>query len=828
MLISTPLIGAVNRVFPGDTIKKLRVDTISEPETLDTKVIYNARDSSRYEADSNKFYLFGDAYVEYGTMNLKAEFIEIDYSKNLVTAYGYIDSTGKKAGTPVFKDGAQEFNAEKIMYNLKTKKGKIFNVLTKQGDLLVFGNQIKRDSTEIIYIKNLECIPCQDQDARTKFKASKAKVIPDDKIVTGPMYLEIGGVPTPLLLPFGYFPNTKKRHNGILIPYVGNSPGQGYFLRDAGFYWGINDRTDMIIHGDLYSNGSWGLRTTNDYNVLYKYAGALNLGYSEFVIGDKDVPAGYNKQKSYHLTWMHTQDNKNNPSIRFGANVNYVNQKYNKYSPTNSGNYLTNTFQSNINFTKSNRWSSLSINATHSQNTITKLVDISFPQLTFNVNRFFPFKRQNAVRQNVFDKLGINYLLEMRNTYSTYDSLLFKGDMEKHMKYGVRHTIPISTNFNVFKYITVTPGINLSSVMYTKTTQKEFIKTGTIYGVKSDTINAFSAGYDANFSTAVNTKLFMDYIFRGKRLKQVRHLLIPSVTYVYRPDFGEEQYGFWKKVNTDTLGHYQNYSKFENTIFGGPGIGKQNSLGINLNNNLEAKVRHKTDTGFVFNKVTLIQNLSLSTNYNFAADSFKMSLVNVSARTKIWKFFDLVGNALFDPYGYDYTTKHRFSTYSYEYDGKIARFTTANVAVNANFSSNALRAMAIARKPPNLTNGAEKGAEKINTDNEQLPWNLSLFYNLTFDKATTVKVKTIQTLNFSGDVSVTKFWKVGVTSGYDFTNNKLSYTSVNVYRDLKCWEARISWVPFGFRKSYSVTINLKTSMLSDIKIPRQRNWYDNF
>ncbi len=817
----------VTPVQKDSTVNLVTVDTLEEDEPLDKTVIYNARDSSRYEAKGNKVYLFGGAYVEYGDMNLKSEFIEIDNDKNLVTAYGTVDSTGKKVGTPIFKDNTQEFNAEKIMYNLKTKKGKIFNVLTKQGDLLVFGNEIKKDSTDVIYMKNLKCYPCQFEDAKTAFRATKAKIIPDDKIVTGPMYMEISGVPTPLMLPFGYFPNSKKRHNGILLPFVGNSPGQGYFFKDGGFYWGISDKTDMTIRGDIYSNGSWGLRTTNAYNVLYKFAGAINLGYSEFIIGDKDVPSGYSKQKSYNVNWLHTQDNKNDPSVRFTANVNYINQKYNKFNSLNSGQYLANTFQSNVNFTKSWRLSSLSINAMGSQNTITGIVDLSFPQLTFNVNRFFPFKRENAVKPNVFDKIGVNYLLEAQNTLSGFDSILFKGDIEKRMRYGIRHSLPISTNFNVLKYITVTPAMNLSSVMYTKSTRKELIEaTNTL---KTDTVNGFVAGYDANFTTAVSTKLFMDYYFKSKRLKQIRHLLIPTVTYLYRPDFGEEQYGFWKNITVDTLGRKQYYSIFQNNVFGGPQQGEQNTLNFGLNNNIEAKVRQKTDTGFVYNKVTILQNLGIGGYYNFAADSFNLSDINITARNKLFKFFDLVGNAVFDPYIYDTILKKHRPEFQYDQNGQWARFTTANIAVNAAFSSNIVEAIRNARKPPNMTNGAERGAEQTTPTEGPLPWNLNIFYNLNITQTHIgAKTKYTQSLNFSGSIDVTKYWKVGVTSGYDFTNKQLSYTSMNLYRDLKCWEARIDWIPFGFRKSYSLTINLKSSMLSDIKIPRQRQWYDNY
>lgn len=816
---------------PVDTIKKVNVDTLSKDEMLESKVDYKANDSIVYLANKKIAMLFGDANVVYENMTVTAEVIEIDYSTNIVTAYGLPDSTGKLSGTPVFKDGEQEMNAEKIMFNLKSKKGKIFNALTKQGELLVYGNEIKKDSNNVIYMKNMKCIPCEFADSRTVFRATKAKIIPNDKIVTGPMYLEIGGVPTPLGLPFGFFPNTKKQHNGVLLPFYGNSPTQGFFLRDGGVYFGINDKTDMIIRGDIYSNGSWGLRTTNNYNVLYKATGAINLGFSQFNVGDKDIPTEYKKFQSYSVAWTHRQDNKNNPKVNFGANVNYQNSLYNKYNALNSGQYLTNTFQSNINFSRTFKIGSLSLNATHNQNTNTKQVDITFPQLTFNVNRFYPFKRENAVKQNILDKIGVNYLFEARNTLSGYDSTIFKGNIENNLKYGVRHNLPISTNFNVAKYITVTPALNLSSVMYTKTTRRQFLKDELYrYKDSAQIINSFEAAYDASFSTAFNTKLFVDFMYKRGKLKQIRHLLIPTLTYVYRPDFSEEQYGFYKTTQIDTLGRTRKYSIFENTIFGGPAAGAQNALNINLSNNIEAKVKQQTDTGIVFKKVVLLQNLGITGGYNFAADSFQMSQIGVTARNKIWKFFDVVAGVNYDPYGYDKVGRRRVADFSTSHGGPLLRFVNANFAINASFGSNSLEALKKAKQSPNLTNGAERGAVKSLTSVEKLPWNLSMFFNYTIipDQLDPSKLNTTQTLNFSGDLMPTKYWKLGVTSGYDFVNKQLSYTSFDIYRDLKCWEARIGWVPFGFRKSYNLTINLKTSMLSDIKVPRQRQWYDNF
>lgn len=819
-----------------DSIKTVTVDSLDKEdniEPLEHAIIYNARDSIRYETSGKKIYLFGDAYVEQESMNLKAEFIEIDNEKNTVTAYGKKDSLGKNTGTPVFKDGTQEIACRKMIYNIKTKKGKIFDIQTKEGDLLLMGSEVKKDSNNVVYMKDLKCIPCQYEDARTIFKAKKAKIIPNDKIVTGPMHLEIGGVPTPLGLPFGYFPTTKKRHSGILIPFYGNSDALGFYLKDGGVYWGIGEKTDMTIRGDIYSNGSWGLRTTNNYDINYKFNGSLALGYSEFRSGEKEIPSAYSKQRDISINWRHTQDQKNNPTIRFSSDVNVRTSKYNKFNSQNTGQYLTNTFQSNISFSKTFKVGTLSVNARHDQNTQTRIMNISFPELTFNVNRFYPFKNEKRIKQNPIDKIGISYLLEARNTLSGKDTSIFKGNVGDSLKYGFRHSLPISTNITLFKYFTLTPSLNLSAVMYTKTTNK-YLDTQTNTIVKTTDRN-FRTGYDANFNTAITTKIFMDYLFKSKLIKQIRHLLIPSIAYTYRPDFGKEQFGFWKDVISDTTNKIKTkYSIFENTLFNGPVQGTQNSLSMNLSNNLEAKIRKKTDTGFVYNKTTILQNLSFSGLYNFAADSFKMSLVSITGRTKIWKYFDLLFNSSFDPYyttvltnsvsntDYAYRTKY----YLLNSNGRVADFKTGNIAINASFSSRSLVAKV---KKPDLTNGAEKGAVATNTAQaqEKLPWNLNIYYNVTYSKVLN-KIHDIQTLNFSGDVSVTKYWKLGLTSGYDFTNRNLSYTSINVYRDLRCWEARIDWVPFGFRKSYGITINLKTSMLSDVKIPRQRQWYDNF
>jgi hypothetical protein len=843
VLLISLIISELNaQTQPNDTLKKVSADTLKvneDSESLEEKVDYSGEDSVVALPQEGRAIMYGKAKVNYGSVDMQSEVIEINYSKNLIIAKGKRDSLGKPYGNPTFKDGSETIEADTIIYNLKSKKGKIFNALTRQGELLVVGDEIKKDSLNNVYFKDMRCIPCQEADARTVFRAKKAKAIPDDKIVTGPMYLEIAGVPTLLGLPFGYFPNTKKQANGILLPTFGNSAERGYNLSQGGFYWGISEKTDMEIRGDIFANGTWALSSLNRYNVLYKSTGNTFVKYSNFIVGDKDIPSSYSKKITYQINWQHTQDNKSDPSIRFTANVNYVgNQQYNRFNAINSGQYLQNTFMSNIVFSKTFKMSSLSLNAMHNQNSISKQMEITLPQLTYNVNRFFPFKKENAIKQNVFDKLGMSYLLEAKNTLSGRDSTIFKGSPLDSLNYGLRQSIPVSTNFNILKYITVTPGLNLSSVMYTKSIQKSFYsetvsKTyvrgdGTsitrdtlVHGVRTQTLNELAAGYDANFSTAFNTKLYFDYQFLTGKVKQIRHVLIPTITYNYRPDFGEEQYGFWKKYQTDTLGNTLRYSVFEKGIYGGPGMGKQNAITVNLNNNIEAKIKQVTDTGITYKKVVLIQGLGINGSYNLAADSFKMSPIGVTLRTVLFKYFDINANSNFNPYYYDKISGYTYSRYTFNEDGRLARLTNASFAISTSIGSNMIEALKKIRQSPDMTNGAERGAKEDLDPSERLPWNLRINYNLNLSNNNDWKLQPSHTMNFSGDLMPTKFWKIGVTSGFDFINQRLSYTSFSVYRDLKCWEAHIDWIPFGLRKSYMLTLNLKTSMLNEFKIPKR-------
>jgi hypothetical protein len=791
----------------------VREDTLTD-DALEEEIKYNARDSIRFEVKSQRIFLYGEATVEFSGKILTAAHIEIDNKNNLVSAKGIIDSLGHTVGRPEFKDGENVMRADTIEYNTKSKRGKIYGVLTKQADMLIYGEVIKKDSNNVLYIKNAKCIPCEFEDAIFYFRATKAKVIPDDKIVTGPIFVEVAGLQTPVGLPFGYFPNVKgKSKGGIIMPSFGQSPNQGYYLQNGGVYIPINNRTDMEVRGDIYSVGSWALYTTNRYYKRYKYVGNLNLGFKQIVLGEKEIPfkqnptLGYQKLNNFSVAWIHTQDAKRRPNERFSANVNVQSAFNNKYNPENSTQYLTNTFFSNINYGYTFKNAAININARHNQNTQSHSMEVSFPELTFNTVRFFPFKNENRVRPNFLDKIGISYTLEAKSFLRAADSTFFKKNSLDSIQYGVRHTIPISTNLNVLKYFTLTPAVNFSAVNYLK--YKDYHYDTLLGRAVKDTVDQFKTGFDVNLSTNLTTKLFGDYYFKTKRLRQIRHFVIPTVGVTYHPNMQSQKLGFYRTVQYDTLGHYQPYSIFAGGIYGGPQGPESGLLTYGLNNNFEAKVRHKTDSGFVDKKIVLLQNLGINGSYSMSAKELKWSPINVTARTRVWKNIDLMGGAVFDSYSTD-SLGNRINKSYYTDKKKLLRYTNSQLAVNAAFNPQ------VFAKPGEQPKGN---------------WNFNINYNIFFQKNYNMTIvtpnKPTQQLNFNCMMQVTEKWRVSVNSGYDFNTRNLSYTSFNVYRDLRCWEAKIDWVPFGFNKRYAVGINLKSPSLRDVKIPRQRAWYDN-
>ena len=829
---------------------------------LKSKVEYSAEDSIRFDITTQKAYLFGNAKVDYETVTLTAEYIELDMGSNIVYAIGKMDSTGKLIGKPIFSDDGQEFSTETITYNFDTEKGLITQVITTEGEGFIHSDTAKKFPDDILYIKNGAYTTCDLEHPHFSIKSPRIKIIPDDKIITGPAYLTIADIPTPLVVPFGLFPNKKGRSSGILIPTYGESLVAGFFLKDGGYYFGVSDRLDVALRGDIYSKGSWALKARSNYKKRYKYKGYLDISYSEFQFGEPELPS-FSKQEDFFIQWSHKQDAKARPNSTFSAKVNAGSKNYNKYNSNNSSDYLTNTFQSNVSFSKSwaNKPYNLSLNARHNQNTLTNVVDISLPEIAFSVNRVYPFKGKNkTAKGNAFKNIGIAYRMDAINKISTYDSLLFSDTEFSDFSNGVRHTIPISTSIKLFKYINLNPSINFTDRWYFQSIEKRWIddtlftNIDTIVGyIKSDTIIGFQNAYDFNFKASLTTKLFGMIQFKSKHIKAIRHVLTPNIGFTYRPNFGDNQWGYYKKVQSDTLGNILEYSKFgDNTTwrgyYGSPPSGKSGVLNFSLTNNLEMKVRSKKDTVSHTRKIMLIENLVVSASYNMALDSLNWSKISLSGFTR------LIGDqlfvryaAFFDPYilvADSNGTTTRINKYEINEYGRLARQENSDwfVSLNLRLSPDIFK-----RTDKPVTNtervsdkGSEEELEMINSNPESFvdfstPWSVNIGYNLSYlnryyytssASRDSISSKLIQTVSINGEVNITDKWKITARVDYDFVDEDFSYASFDIYRDLHCWEINFNWIPFGFRQSYNFGIKVKSSVLQDLKLTRKREWYD--
>lgn len=838
---------------PASTATAVSTSTVTaSPESnsgLQSKVDYSAFDSIRFDVSNQKMYLFGVAKVLYEDMELKADFIEFDMVKNVAYARGardssgnvIVDSLGLPVGDPEFQDGAKSFDAKELTYSFKTKKGKIKEVTTKEGEAYIHAIDAKKDTGDVYYIKNGRYTTCDLSHPHFYLQATKIKIIPDDKIIIGPAYLSIADVPTPLGLPFGVFPNKKGRKSGVLIPAYGESE-LGFFLKDGGYYLGFSDYFDVALRGDLYSKGSYGLKTNSNYARRYKFNGFLGLSFAQIQISEPEFP-DYRESKDFFVRWNHTQDPKANPTSRFSANVNAGSSTYQTYNSNTANDYLSNTLLSNISWNKSwqGRPYNLSVNMAHSQNTKLKTVDVTLPEVALTRNRRYLFQGKNFTgKPNVFQKIGYSWSLNAKNQISTYDTLIFKPrslefqpQVKDQFRNGLKATIPISTSMNLGPII-ITPSASMNHYGYFRSYNRHYLMTSTGKdSIAIDTLRGFKYAYDYNASVAMSTKLYGMYAFKNARVKAIRHVMTPSASLSYRPDFSELRYRYYETIQVDTTlpDTTQLFSHFSNGVYGYPASGKSGFLNFAINNNLEMKLRPaKKDTSGMDRKVMLIENFGISSAYNLAADSMNWSVINLNARTRLFKVVDITLSGIIDPYMYDSTLKKRINRFEMDTTGKIGTLTSAVFSL-----STSLRSL-VKKQDPKKKIPARKLREyadelayiQAHPDyyvDFSVPWDLSVFYNVVYAKPA-LEDTFIQSLTFNGNLSVTKNWKVGFRSGFDFVKKDFTYTSFDVYRDLHCWEMRLNWIPFGFRKSYMLTIAVKASVLQDLKLNRKRDWYD--
>lgn len=799
---------------------KIKKDSLKiSKNAIEEVVKYQAEDSIVFVVDSQKVYMFGKAEVQYGEVNLKAGVIAMDQEKNLVTAHGVPDSLDKLVENPEFSDGTQNFNAKHMIYNTKTKKGKIKDISTIEGENYLRGESVKKDSNNVTYMQHGVYTTCNLEKPHFHFALSKLKVIPDDKIITGPANLVIAGIPTPLALPFGFFPNTKGRANGILMPTYGEANNYGFFLKDGGYYWGINDHVDLLLRGDIYTRGSWALRTESQYANIYKYTGNASISYAVFKMGEEGFP-NFQKRKDFFVRWNHTQDAKANPSSRFSANVNFGTSSYNQLNATNTGDILANTFQSSVQYSKTFTHSNLTLSARQSQNTSNRKFDISAPELTYAVNRFYPFKFKNASgAKKWYQDIGITYTNSTRAQISTIDTLLYAGKVNwnKEVSKGANHVIPITTSVKLLKYFTLSPTATYTESWYLQSIRKSF--DSELNRVVTDTIQKFSRAKDLSINASLRTIIYGIYQLKAGNVKAIRHVITPSAGFTYNPGLSG-----YNTVMTNSSGSTTTYSAFEGAMFGAPSQTQSGFVNMGFVNNLEMKVRSSKDTISGFKKIKIFENLSFDSRYNVMADSFQLSTINMNLRTTPIDFVNINVNAGADPYSLDPNSGRRINEYIINQSTKLARLTTMSVSVGLNLKSKK------AKPRTESKNATKEELDEINRYRYQyvdfnIPWTLNISYNYIYNKPNFISTTT-QTVSFSGDVNVTQNWKVGFNSGYDMVQNKFTYTSMNVYRDLHCWEIRLNMVPFGFRKSYSIDINVKSSVLQDLKLSRRRDWYD--
>ncbi|MFT6814439.1 MAG: hypothetical protein ACJAZ3_000327 [Sphingobacteriales bacterium] len=833
--LSTTVDSSKNALSLKDSTKS---DTIIIPKSksaLTSKINYKAKDSIRYSMDLKEAYLYGDAEVTYEDIKLIAEFIKVDQENMIIYASGVTDSTGKAKGKPIFTQGKDSYKSESMTYNFKTNKGKIKEVYTEQGEGYLLGEAVKvvreEGKKDIIYGYKNKYTTCNLDHPHFYIGINKAKIT-EKQIVSGPAFLVIEDVPLPLVVPFGFFPNSTGRKSGIIIPSYGTSQSQGFFLSGLGFYWGSNDFFDAAIQSDIYTNGSFNSNSNIRYRKRYKYNGNLGFDYGIIRNGVRELEplGGYNVVENFRIRWRHAQDAKANPGSTFSANVNAGSSSYLRNFSYDINQNLSNQLSSSISYTKSFRNSpfSMSISGAHNQNLVNKTVNVTLPQFVTTMSRINPLENKNRVGKAAFyEKLGVNYTLNAQNTISTSDSILFTPEAKGLLKNGVSHSIPVSLPITVFKYAKLTPNITYRDVWYFKEINKSF--DAGLNQVVNDTINGFTRYGSVNFGTNLSTQLYGFLKVNALGVSAIRHVFQPTFSYSVTPDYSTSDYNYFKTVQSDSLGTIQTYSIHEGGIFGTPSSRKQQNVGVNLGNNIEMKVRSKKDTVTGFKKIPIFNSLNGSARYNLAADSLNLSTISISGNTTLFEKIRVNFNGGIDPYQIIADTNGnaiKINEYQYIKDQRVGRLTSASVAIGGNLNPEILKRtispeMAI---DPALQYYIQDPSQYVDFN---IPWSLGVNFNLTYSKPGFEKPNYTKSLRFNGDINVTEKWKVGFSSGYDLEDREITATSLSIYRDLHCWDLSIQWNPIGVRTFYLINLKVKASVLQDLKLSKRSPNYFN-
>jgi hypothetical protein len=802
-------------------------DTVAVKSDLESEVIYSARDSIRFDLKEQKVFLYGDAMVQYEDIVLKAAHISYDFDDQVARSYGTTDSLGLPVGKPAFSQAGNEFDADTIKYSFGTKEGVIKMVRTEQMESYVMAEQSKRHADGEIHNKGGAFTTCDRPKPHYHFKVGKMMVIPDDKIIIGPAYMKVGKVPTPLAIPFGLFPNKNQGTAGILMPVWGESDALGFYLLNGGFYTPISEHMDLQLTGDIYSRGSWGARAFSRYRTRYRYSGSLDFSTNTRLNGDREF-SDFSRTRTFFLRWNHQMDSKASLTDRFNASVN-VGSSDNFSNTLNSStyDYLSNTFQSNVAWT--HNWPgkpySLGVNLRHSQNTLNRTFDITIPSVNFNMARIFPFQLLNndpVARKRFYDDIAFTYSTNFDNRLSTTEDQLSLNNwdnLRKDFNNGVRHNFNLTTAVRN-KFFTVTPRFTMTDRWYFRTIEKRYDAVSDT--LITDTIPGFERAGNWNTGINLTSKLYGMFQFRGNGLKAIRHVVTPTVGLSYQPDQGTQIEGPF-----GPNGAQGSYSPFDIGIYGKPPSGESGRLNFSIVQSLEAKTRdgkNSTVDEIAFKKIRLIEFFGVSTNYDWIKDSLNWSNVNFSARTTLLDRINVNYNSSFDPYSLD-SDGTRTDQSEWKRNKRLLRMTNTNVAVGFNWKSakyGQTGADLSGRDDDTVVgdDNPDKGA-RIDL---RLPWRVNVNYSYDITKSTLPSVddNVRQSILINGDVNVIRQIKLGVTSGYDLVNEEFTPSSLNLYWDLHCWEFNVNYIPNGFRQSISFRINVKASVLRDMKYEQRR------
>lgn len=839
----------------GDT---LEADTIPKEKKekkspIEDKVDYSAKDSMQMDITNQKAYLYGEAKVNYLDIQLTADYIEFDMAKQEVFASGVTDTTNAYIGRPNFVQGNQEFDSDSLKYNFKTERGIIYEVMTEEGEGYLHSSKTKRESTGHIHVQGGKYTTCNEEHPHFYMALSKAMVIPDDKIIAGPSYLVVEDVPVPLGIPFGFFPNTRSRSSGILIPSYGQELNRGYYLRDGGWYQVLGDYADLTLRGTYYTKGTWSVRSTLSYKWRYHFSGSFA---AQFSANRNNWEEDFTESNDYKIIWSHRQDAKANPTQNFSANVNFSSTEFEKNHGYSTQDYLTNQKSSSINYSKS--WPgtpfNLSLSALATQNSETELTEFDMPSGSFNINRIYPFrKKESTGKKKWYEDIGFNYSSQFQTESEVYDSVMFTDKMFDTVDFGLSHTIPFSINIKTGKLFTISPSLSYTGTLNnfyagyevaTDTNNNEYVRE---YRVNEFTYaHAIKPSIGASFTP----KFFGTFTNKRKDgyVEAVRHVIYPKISASYTPDMKRFSKNYYDTLyTTDTAGNVTRHivSKYSGsdyrTIYGAPSAaGQSGSITFGLSNNLEMKVHPKNDTTGEGKKVSILENFNFSTSYNPFAEEKKWSAIAMTAGTKILdKKMNIRCNGRFSLYDLD-STYTEIDEFLFKNTGQLARLTSLSFTVNYSLKSNTKKKDTEAKTQEEEQLGTNVYQDPLNPDLEfvpgyssgdvvdfDIPWSLNFSFSWSYSKPTNVITRQ-STMRLNGDFSLTPKWKIGFNSGYDIMAKEITFTNFSVHRDLHCWEMQIRVVPFGNRKSYFFTIKAKSSLLRDLKWDKNQYWYDKF